>query len=104
MTKKMASKGRAGRTVYVLARPTPDSTRPQVTIDQLKGGEITFGVRVAARSLAKARELAVVEFEALRAFAQTIEDQRLEATLRKSVGALAELAEADPSLLLRKSL
>lgn len=77
--------------VYVLAQPAPDSGAPTVTIDRLKEGQITFGVKVSARTAEKARVLAEAQFEALRAYADTMTDSDTERKLRASTELMNKL-------------
>lgn len=77
--------------VYVLAQPAPDAAGPSVWIDRLKDGPITFGVKVSARSTAKAKELAVEQFDAMRAWADAIMDGEQERKLRASTELMNKL-------------
>lgn len=79
--------------VYLLPQPPPQSERPSVWIDRTKGNEITYGVRISARSLDKAADVAMATFEALELFAfqmETAIDERRKAALVASVEALKE--------------
>ena len=48
--------------------------KPVVHIERTSAGSVTFGVRVAGRSLRAARELAQTEYSKLAAFAATMKD------------------------------
>lgn len=77
--------------VYVLAQPAPDSAGPSVWIDRLKDGSVTFGVKVSARSVAKARELAMEQFDALRGYAEELDGTETERKLRASTELMNKL-------------